>query len=72
MFADDTSLFSVVHNDLEKNNRWAYQWKMSFKPHSSKQAQEAVFSRKSKKEYHPHLAFNNSKVLENNLQKHNR
>ena len=67
-FADDTSLFSVVHNanitakelnnDLVKINRCAYQWKMSFKPDPSRQAQEVIFSRKTKKEYHP-LAFNN-------------
>ena len=40
LFADDTSLFSVVHdkntsakelnNDLWKISNWAYQWKMSF------------------------------------------
>ena len=40
LFADDTSLFSVVHNitdssnllnsDLSKINEWALQWKMSF------------------------------------------
>ena len=40
LFADDTSLFSVVHNlntstnnlneDLKKINDWATQWKMSF------------------------------------------
>ena len=39
-FADDTSLFSVVHDvnssqidlneHLDKINNWAYQWKMSF------------------------------------------
>ena len=76
LFADDTSLFSVVHNanttekelnnDLVKINRWAYQWKMSFTPDPSKQAQEVIFSRKTKKEYHPPLAFNNNNVLEIN------
>ena len=59
LFADDTSLFSVVHNanttakelnnDLVKISRWAYQWKMSFNPDPSKQAQEVIFSRKTKK-----------------------
>ena len=80
LFADDTSLFSVVHNantaakqlnnDLVKISRWAYQWKMSFNPYSTKQAQEVVFSRKTKKEYHPPLAFNNNNVPETNSQKH--
>ena len=80
LFADGTSLFSVVHNantaanelnnDLVKINRWAYQWKMSFNPDPSKQAQEVIFSRKTKKEYHPPLAFNNNNVSETNSQKH--
>ena len=53
LFADDTSLFSVVHdvntsakelNDhLKKVSDWAFQWKMSFNPDLSKQALE--FSR---------------------------
>ena len=80
LFADNTSLFSVVHNasttakelnnDLVKISRWAYQWKMSFNPDRSKQAQEVLFSRKTKKEYHSPLAFNNNNVSETNLQKH--
>ena len=80
LFADDTSLFSVVHNanttakelnnDLVKINRWAYQWKMSFNLDPSKQAQEVLFSRKTKKEYHPPLAFTNNNVSETNSQKH--
>ena len=80
LFADDTSLFSVVHNanttakelnnDLVKISRWAYQWKMSFNPDPSKQAQEVIFSRKTKKEYHPPLAFNNNNVSETNSKKH--
>ena len=55
LFADDTSLFSLVHNvnacakelnnDLKKINKWAFQWKMNFNPDPSKQAQEVIFSR---------------------------
>ena len=42
---------------------------MSFSP--SKQAQEVVFSRKTKKEYHPLTPFTfNNNVSETNLQKH--
>ena len=80
LFIDDTSLFSVVHNanttakelnnDLVKISRWAYQWKMSFNPDPSKQAQEMIFSRKTKKEYHPPPTFNNKNVSETNSQKH--
>ena len=45
LFADDTSLFSVIRNkhlsaqnlneDLNKINHWAFQWKMSFNPDPS-------------------------------------
>ena len=54
LFADDTSLFNVAHdinisanelnNDLKKFSNWAFQWKMSFNPDPSKQAQEVIFS----------------------------
>ena len=40
LFADDTSLLSILHNttlstknlndDLKKISKWAFQWKMSF------------------------------------------
>ena len=80
LFADDTSLFSVVHsvntiakelnNNLLKISRWAYQWKMSFKPDPSKQDQEVLFSRKTKKEYHASLAFSSNNISETNSQKH--
>ena len=43
---------------------------MSFNPDPSKPAQEVIFSRKTKKEYHTPLAFNNNNVSETNSQKH--
>ena len=53
LFADDTSLFSIVHNmntsttnfnkDLNKIKNWAIQWKINFNPDPSKQAQEVIF-----------------------------
>ena len=56
LFADDTSLFSVVenmsklandvNNDLAKISTWAFQWKMNFTPHPTKQIQGVIFSRK--------------------------
>ena len=62
LFADDTSLFSVVHDvntsakelndDLIKVNDRAFQWKMSFNPDPSKQAQDVIFSHKSKRSIH--------------------
>ena len=57
LFADDTSLFPVVHNitdsanllnsDLSKINEWALQWKMNFNPDPTKQAQQIIFSHKT-------------------------
>ena len=56
MFADDTSLLSVVNDpkktslspnkNLLKINQWAYQWKMLFNPDTSRQPLKPVFSRK--------------------------
>ena len=80
LFADDTSLFSVVNNinesanqmnmDLEKISLWAYQWKMSFNPDISKQAQEFIFSKKSVNATHPVLYFNRTPVICCSYQKH--
>ena len=62
LFADDASLFSVIHDsntsaleldyDLAKINRWAFQWKMSFSPDPEK------------------LVFNNNNVIQTTSQKH--
>ena len=56
LFAEDTSLFSIVtdeallnyylNDDLKKINDWAYKWKMSFNPDSTKPTHEVFFSRK--------------------------
>ena len=56
LFADDTSLFSVVNDintsafdtskDLDKIGNWAFKWKMNFNPDPNEQAQEIIFSRK--------------------------
>ena len=80
LFADDTSLFSVVHNitdstnllnsDLSKINEWALQWKISFNPDPIKQAQEIIFSRKTSKRNHPGLRFNNNIVNLTTKHKH--
>ena len=53
-FADDTMIFSVVHDplltanelnqDLYTINNWAHQWKLSFNPDVNKQAVEVLFS----------------------------
>ena len=65
LFADDTSLFSLVNNPnisanevnkyLELISKWAYKWKISFNPDKNKQAQEVIFSQKQSKPKHPQL-----------------
>ena len=80
LFADYTSLFSIVHNkqlpaqnlneNLNKINRYSFQWKMSFNPDPSKQAQEVIFSRKLQKSVYPPLHFNNIAVTQSATQKH--
>ena len=71
-FADDTSLFSFVHDkhvsrdelnsDLKKIIDLAFQWKIKFNPDPNKQAQEAHFSNKTNKYSSLSITFNNSKV----------
>ena len=80
LFASDKSKFSVVddinvsvvqlNNDLLKISKWAYQWKMSFNPDVSKQAQEVVFSHKSHKLAHPAVLSNNVPVKKCSIKKH--
>ena len=58
LFADDTSLFSVVNNvsvsvsslnnDLIKIRDWDFNWKMLFNTDPTKQVKEATFSTKKK------------------------
>ena len=68
IFVDDASLFFVVndvnlsefhlYSNLKNISEWAYQWKMSFNPDVSKQAQEVIFLRKAVKASHPAVFFN--------------
>ena len=56
LFADDTSLFTIVkdinesasilNNDLLLISKWAFNWKMLFNPDPTKLAQEVIFSKK--------------------------
>ena len=80
LFADDTSLFSVVHNtnstandlnsDLMKISNWAFQWKMRFNPDPKKQAHEVIFSKKINKINHPPLYFNQNLIKSSSTHKH--
>ena len=75
LFADDTSLFSIVHDintaaiesnsDVKKINDCTFKWK---NPDRNKQAQEIIFSRKLKKATHAPLLFNKNNVLQVNSQ----
>ena len=77
LFADDTSLFSVVKNeydtgldmnrDLEKIRMWAWQWKMLF---NADKTEEVIFSWKRTKPHHPILKLGNEEVKTSSEHKH--
>ena len=80
LFADDTSLFSIVKDKNESANalnydlypisKLAFNWKILFNPDPSKPAQEVLFSRKKKTQSHPELSLNNIPVERSSYQKH--
>ena len=80
LFADDTSLFSVVKNkeesasdltnDLDMISKWAYNWKISFNPDPNKPAHEVLFSRKISNTTHSITNFDNVQVQRANHQRH--
>ena len=80
LFADDSSLFTRVNgtiethdkfvNDLQTISQWAYQWKMTFNPDTTKQAIEVIFSCKTNKPNHPDLTFNNIPIGRESSTKH--
>ena len=77
LFADDTSLFSVVkgeretaadlNRDLERVSQWAWQWKMQF---NAEKTEEVIFSTKRNKPHHPVLSLGNDSVSQKNEHKH--
>ena len=79
-FADDISLFSVVHDintsaielnsDMKVISDSTFHWKATLNPDHSKQGQKIIFSRKLKKAKHPPLLFNNNNISQVNSQKH--
>ena len=48
----------------------SHEWKMSFNPDKSKQAQEIIFSLKTQKVIYPPAIFNNVPVVRRSCQKH--
>ena len=77
MFADDTSLFSVVYDeattaqqlnrDLERVRLWAWQWKMEF---NATKTEEVIFSAKRIKPQHPNLFLGDTEVERKSEDKH--
>ena len=53
-----------------KISNWTHQWKISFNPEVTKQAQEVIFSCKSLKVTHPTVYLNNFPVTWSSSQKH--
>ena len=80
LFADDTSLFTVVqqpytaaedlNHDLELISKWAHNWRMSFNPDPQKQAVELLLSKKRHEIDHPDIFFNNIPVKKVEEHKH--
>ena len=80
LFADDTSLFTVVqdsntaasdmNHDLELVRKWANDWRMSFNPDPTKQAVELMFSKKKSVIDHPVILFNDMPVMKVDEHKH--
>ena len=74
LFADDMSLFTIVHDsntatndmnhDLELISKWAHDWRMSFNPDPQKQVVELIFSKRKAEANHPVILFNNLPVLQ--------
>ena len=46
---DIQSTAATLLNDLTLISNWAFHWKMTFNPDLTKQAQEVIFGRKTKK-----------------------
>ena len=77
LFADDTSLFTIVkdkqesadalNHDLSLISKWVFNWKMLINPDTSK---PVLFSRKKKTQNHPNISFNNIQVERVSHQKH--
>ena len=56
--------------DASTVQEWAHNWKMSFNLDRYKQAQEAIFSRKLRKGFHPNLFFNDQPIKRSVAHKH--
>ena len=59
-----------MNHDLGLISNWAHQWKMSFNPDPTKQAEEILFSVKNSRTDHPPLYFNGIEVKRVSEHKH--
>ena len=53
----------MLNHDLKAIENWAFQWKMSFNPDPTKQAEQVIFSSESIKAVRLPIYFNNSTVV---------
>ena len=80
LFANDISLFSVVHDintsasdlneDFEKIGNWVFKWKRNINPDPDKQAQKILFSRTKTASLDPAVHFVNKPVKSTQVNKH--
>ena len=80
LFADDTSLFTVVqestaadedmNHDLTMISKWAHDWRMSFNPDSQKQSCRTTAVKERHKIDYPVILFNNIPVKKVSEHKH--
>ena len=80
LFADDTSLFTIVkdkneianalNKDLSLISKWSFNWKMLFNPDLHKPAQEVLFSREKESIDHPVVSLNKIQMEKVSYQKH--
>ena len=80
LFADNTSLFTVVHDEITSANqlnrdlkiisKWACQWKMQLNPNINRHTVQVIFSQKKNKFIHPSLFFNGAPIVMKDEQKH--
>ena len=74
--ADDTASFSIVNDatqttfkiseDLDKIEKWAWQWKMEF---NADKSEEVIFSTKRKQPFHPPIELESQAIVRKNEHK---
>ena len=69
-FQDSQTSANDFNKYLEMIHNLLFQWKMNFNLDTAKQAQEVIFSCKTKKLPHLPLMFNNANVTTSVYQKH--